>query len=330
MRAQGPEIHFFNTIQTPSNAHDIPALPIQHVLAAAAEPSYEACVCCGRWIPDLVRALRSLTRAPMIAWMHENLFDDQWVCALPAFDVALFVSEWQRKINDPALCPHWRTAVLRNAMNPLYAQMWGANEDPFTSKATVPLLLFAGDFARGAFHLGRLLELLDPMPQPWQIDIFCDANPNPNVPANVAYMSFLKNHRRVRHVGKVGQPRLAVAMKEASILCAPNTWPETSCIVLIEAMAAGLDCVTTNRAALPETASGFAHLIEIPDANDPRRLDMPFPYDRFAAVLKERILASSAAMPSHAAEQRAFFLKNYQWNARAVDLVTFLTAMSPQ
>jgi glycosyltransferase involved in cell wall biosynthesis len=58
----------------------------------------------------------------------------------------------------------------------------------------------------------------------------------------------------------VPKPLLAQRFRAASMLCYPCTFPETSCHVVLEAMAAGCLVSTTTIGALPETAAGFSRL----------------------------------------------------------------------
>src|SRR5262249_44999537 len=76
----------------------------------------------------------------------------------------------------------------------------------------------------------------------------------------------------VDHVGSRPQPELAAELRKAAVLAYPNSYPETSCIAALEAMAAGCLVGTSKRAVLPETTAGFARLVP-PDDDRPAYVD---------------------------------------------------------
>jgi glycosyltransferase involved in cell wall biosynthesis len=118
--------------------------------------------------------------------------------------------------------------------------------------------------------------------------------------------------------GPVPQPELAVALREAAVLAYPCIFDETSCISVMEAMAAGCAIVTTQRGALPETTGGFARLV--PSGDRWRQLVAPFA----AATIKTlaELDTRPAAMEAHLQAQVGWMRTTGTWAERARDWET--------
>jgi glycosyltransferase involved in cell wall biosynthesis len=323
----GHRCTLFNKIREPRTAHGVHSLPIESLIDERLNSDYTSFVFCGRWVEWLVKLVRESTSKPIIAWMHESTFNPELVPALDAFNGIAFVSEWQKRINQPFTKPHWRQAVLRNAMNPRAVDLFAPTDTITSFKTQPPILLYAGATPRGAFHMPPALDALRPKLQNFSTEIYCDCSPSTDPKSNAEYIAWMRSLPNVAHVGMVGQSELMQKMKRATAMIAPNPWPETSCIALIEAMAAGLTVVTTNRAVLPETAAGFARHVPIEDVDHPTRFDMPMPYAEFA---NEIVVALSdwgqdiTITEEHLQKQIAYFKANYQWSQRVAPWVEFI------
>ncbi|MDR3424806.1 MAG: glycosyltransferase [Alphaproteobacteria bacterium] len=318
---------FFNRVAAPCHAHGITSLPLQNLGDEIERGGYDAYIFCGRWTAELVGLVRKHTQAPLIAWMHESVFAAPMTPALADFDGVVFVSEWQQRINQQAALPNWKQAVIRNAMNPLVATSLAANEPVLAAKCTPPVLLFIGSFARGAFHIPPLIEKIRAERSDFSVEMFCNLNPSHDAARDAAYVGWLREQPNIAHIGMVGQPALTRHMRRASILLAPNPWPETSCIALIESLASGMTAVTTNRAALPETGAGFARQILIEDPDEPARFDMPVDYDAFATAVLDALHMREKhpdELEERLRRQVDFFLANYQWAGRVAPWVEFI------
>jgi len=88
-------------------------------------------------------------------------------------------------------------------------------------------------------------------------------------------------------------------------LAYPNIFPETSCIAVMEAMAAGCFIVTSRLGALPETTAGFGKLIDV-DGD----------WQRYGNFFIREIL-NFLYEPKDLSSQVAYANRHYTWKVRA-------------
>lgn len=329
MVKKGIACTFFNQVPAPREEHGIKSLPLRALAEAIGQNTFDAYIFCGRWTAELVGLVRAHTKAPLVAWMHESVFAPPMTPALEDFDGVVFVSDWQKRVNQPAVQAKWRQTVIRNAMNPALSSLASRNSI-LASKEKPPVLLFAGSFARGAFHIPPLLDKIRSKRTDFSVEMFCNLNPSGDAENDAAYTDWLRSQPNVAHLGMVGQPKLVQHMVKATVMLAPNPWPETSCIALIEGLAAGLDAVMTNRAALPETASGFGRQIATPSPDEPLRFDMPIDYDTFAEAALEALREreqSPESVEKRLREQVDYFHDHYQWEQRVSPWISFIEGL---
>ena len=190
-----------------------------------------------------------------------------------AYDRIVFVSEWQRHlcIEHFGLEPA-RTAVLRNAIAPAFAGLFAENALIVPHKSQPPVLAYTSTPFRGLDLLvdifprireavpGTRLKVFSSK-KVYQLDRDLDES---------FYGSLYEKCRQtegIEYVGSLPQPELARELRSVTALAYANTFKETSCIAVVEAMASGCLVVTSDLAALPETSAGFARLVSVADVH---------------------------------------------------------------
>ena len=234
----------------------------------------------------------------------------------------ILVSDYQRTrfINHYHL-PEKLAFVLRNAIAPGFENLFISQDDLLTSKRfqNIPVLAYTSTPFRG---LESLLDLYQPFRK-----LFPDAQLRVYSSMKVyqkdeaAEEKWLKdlyqrcqNTAGITYIGSLAQPQLAAALKQVSILAYPNTFAETACISVMEALASGCLVVTSELGALPETIHRFGQLV-------------PVTFRTVEQFEKEYLNALSAVyleffnnpqqMYKHLWEQVLFMNQHYTWHVRA-------------
>ena len=131
----------------------------------------------------------------------------------------------------------------------------------------------------------------------------------------------IEKHPKMTNHGTVPNEEIRTALKNSHILAYPSIWPETSCMVLMEGMSAGLACVHSNFAALYETAANWTHMYQLHERTENhagmfyRMLDM---------VIRNY---NEPSIQSRLAPMQSYANVFYTWPSRTAQWESLLTSL---
>lgn len=190
-----------------------------------------------------------------ILWCHDladdpesrHLSNNGW----NKFNMIVFVSYWQRQqyINRYHI-PYHKTMVIQNGIIPF--------SDNITKDFDTVKFIYHTTPHRGLeILIPVFLELAKHFPN-IHLDVYSSFNaygwPERDKPYEGLF-DLIKNDEKMTYHGFKPNSEIREALIKANIYAYPCIWPETSCLSLIEAMAANVICVHSDLAALPETSS---------------------------------------------------------------------------
>jgi glycosyltransferase involved in cell wall biosynthesis len=121
--------------------------------------------------------------------------------------------------------------------------------------------------------------------------------------------------------GSIPNLALRKELPTFDILAYPNTFEETSCIAVIEALSAGLRVVTSNLGALPETTEGWARMY-------PYLMDPSLHAQKFANILSEEIEnVRGGKLDHHLRQQVDLYNTRWTWDYRIKEWLQFLDSL---
>lgn len=183
-----------------------------------------------------------------------------------SYDEFVLVSDWQREEFlryfglDPA-----RAHVLRNAVAPAFENLFPDHQPILPEKTKPPIIAYTSTPFRGLELLLEAFPAIRAAVPGVRLRVFSSMSVY-QTPPEADQAKYGDLYRRCReaagaeYIGSLPQPVLAGELRRVMVLAYPNTFPETSCIAALEAMASGCRVVTSALGALPETTAGFARL----------------------------------------------------------------------
>ena len=216
----------------------------------------------------------------------------------------VFVSHWQsemfRKIFNIF---GYKTSVIKNACIGISPK---TNTTPDKIK-----LCYTSTPWRGLKILLDAWELLNPENCELHIFSSCKIYGNDFAENDTQYLDLYEKCNQLPNVvyrGSIPNDELRKELPTFDILAYPNTFEETSCISVIEALSAGLRVVTSNLGALPETTEGLARIY-------PYLMDEKKHAEKFAEVLLEEIefIKSGLFIPT---KQIEIYKPRWSWDIR--------------
>ncbi|MGA2441187.1 MAG: glycosyltransferase family 4 protein, partial [Tepidisphaeraceae bacterium] len=201
------------------------------------------------------------------------------------------VSQWHRaEMQRRYSLDSNRVAVIRNAIGPAFTNLFPDAAALAEAKSSAPVLAYTSTPYRGLDLLLSLFPEVHRRDERVRLHVYSSMKVYGQEESNDPCAGLYARCRAmpgVEYFGSIAQPALAESLKSAVILAYPNTFPETSCIAVMEAMAAGLLVVTSDLGALSETTMGMGALVAGPRTEQDLPTFVPAYTDRLIAALRE-------------------------------------------
>jgi glycosyltransferase involved in cell wall biosynthesis len=232
-------------------------------------------------------------------------------------DHFVFVSHWQAEIYRKIFnIPGYKTHVLKNASLGVIPRQTGQRDKVRLCYTSTPW--------RGLNILLDAWELAKPHNCELHIFSSCKIYGQEFGKNDVNYEPLYERCTTLPGVvyrGSIPNSELREELPTFDILAYPNTFEETSCIAVIEALSAGLRVVTSNLGALPETTEGWARMY-------PYLRDSSLHALHFADILLEEIeLVRSGKLDEHLTQQTQTYNTRWTWDYRIKEWLQFLDGL---
>jgi glycosyltransferase involved in cell wall biosynthesis len=234
-----------------------------------------------------------------------------------AYDAYIFISDWQRQkyckffgINPS--CAH----VLRNAIAPAFQNQFDTTTSILEQKTGDLLLAYTSTPFRGLDILLNMFPALRKRVPAARLKVYSSMQVYMKSVEQDDYRDLYRLAREtegVDYVGSLPQAELACELRRVSVLSYSNTFAETSCISVMEAMASGCLIVTSDLGAIPETAAGYARLVPFSQSKE----EYSNQFIEAAISATEDILSGTREIEDMLRRQVNYVNEHCTWSVRA-------------
>jgi glycosyltransferase involved in cell wall biosynthesis len=274
----GHDIFLVNKISTPTITHGVACLPINSVTNNFWQ-NVDFIICFnGAEHGDVLRKICG-TKVNIILW-NQHAHDQPAIQNLTdknereSYDAFFMISDWQARnfINTFNLKTE-KIHILRNSVGPSFNNLFDRKSSILEKQSRPISLAYTSAPYRGLKLLLNIFPKIHERFPDVTLKVFSSMQVyRISEEQEKEYFGeefyrmremyeTLKEMDGVDYIGSIPQSDLAKELERVSILVYPNTFPETSCIAVMEAMASGCYIITSDLGALPETTAGFATLV---------------------------------------------------------------------
>ena len=216
-------------------------------------------------IPQRVREAHVNDKRKKILWLHDLAEDPESThlrdeSNRDIFDMFVFPSNWALwDFHQKLGVPYEKSVVIPNFIDPIEQ-----HEKPKDGKKKI---IYFSTPHRGLNLLESVVRIMEQHRDDFEVDVYSSfklygRDEQDELDEFKELYDRLRELKTVNYHGTVSNEKIREALLNTHILSYPSTYRETSCLVAIEAMAAGCLAVVPNYAALPETCKDFAKMYQ--------------------------------------------------------------------
>lgn len=331
----GHEVCILNAIESPVESLGVRCLPRGDVPAGLLQSADAVIVTNYATGGSLVRPHVGES-TPIILWTG-HAHDEQAMAPLhfpelrDAYDRIVLVSKWQQEMFCKTFeLPSNRCHVIPYGFAPAFENLFPGDRSIVSHKPSPPVLAYTSTPFRGLKLLLAVFPYIRAAVPGTRLKIFSSMRVY-QIDAEADESEFGELYRRcediegVEYVGSLPQPQLAQELRSVTALAYPNTFPETYCISVTEAMASGCLVISSELGALPQTGAGFARLI-------PLNGDWSQYAKRFVSEIAYALQSHSSNEPNDVEkllkQQVSYVHQHRTWSTQATKWLALLTEFS--